>query len=163
MAKNAPGAPRGSGTSVKAPLIFSAVLAVVAGVAVFVFSTGGATRVPRWDLGLIAAGIAFVVCLVVAAMLSMVDKPNDEHLGQGSGINRRSSDIKPGQTPGTAPRRAEPGHSAPDGATSDEQATGPSSPGRPSSGRPAYGQRRDEPGTTGAGRGEDNQGTAGRA
>lgn len=95
MAKNMPGA-RGSQTSVKGPLLFSAVLAVVAGAAVLLFSSGGSDNEPRWDLGLIAAGIAFVVSLVIAAMLSMGEKPNAEHLGKGSGVNLSSARIPGG-------------------------------------------------------------------
>ncbi len=99
-----PGA-RGSRTSVKAPLIFAAVLAVVTGVAVTIFSTGGSTQAPRFDLGITAAGIAFIAALVIAAMLSMSEKPNDEELGQGSGINLRSAKIPGGAQNANQPRK----------------------------------------------------------
>lgn len=103
MARKTPGA-RGSRTSVKGPLIFSAVLAVIAGTAVLIFSTGGSEAMPRWDLAFIAAGIVFIVALVIAAMLSMTEKPNDEHLGKGSGINLRSSKIPGGAQNANLPR-----------------------------------------------------------
>ncbi|WP_309072355.1 hypothetical protein [Arthrobacter sp.] len=81
---------------VKGPLIFSAVLAAVAGAATMVFATGGGTREPRIDLGLTAAGIAFIASLVISALLLMTEKPNDDHLGKGTGINRSSSKIRGG-------------------------------------------------------------------
>lgn len=95
MTKSAPGALQ-ERNSVKAPLIFSAVLAAVAGIATMIFATGGGTRQLRWDLGLTAAGIAFIVSLVFSAMLLMSEKPNDEHLGKGTGINRSSRKIPGG-------------------------------------------------------------------
>lgn len=95
MAKSAPGAPQ-KRNSVKAPLIFSAVLAGIAGIATMIFATGGGTKELRLDLGLIAAGIAFIACLMVSAMLMMTEKPNEEHLGKGSGINLSSSRIPGG-------------------------------------------------------------------
>ncbi|WP_342773206.1 hypothetical protein [Arthrobacter echini] len=76
---------------IKAPLVFSAVLAAVAGVATAIFATGGNAQVLRVDLGLTAAGIAFIVSLVVCAMLMMAETPNAEHLSQGSGVNRSSA------------------------------------------------------------------------
>lgn len=81
---------------VKGPLVFSAVLGVIAGIATMIFSTGGGTRELRVDLGLTAAGIAFIVSLVISAMLLMTEKPNDEHLGKGTGINRSSAKIRGG-------------------------------------------------------------------
>ncbi|HSU72192.1 MAG TPA: hypothetical protein VLI70_12100 [Micrococcaceae bacterium] len=91
MAKETPGAPVGPRTSVKAPLIFSLLMGIIASVVTVVVSTGGSDKAPRWDLGAIAFGIAFIVTLVVAAMLSMSYKENAEHLGKGSGINLSSS------------------------------------------------------------------------
>jgi len=76
---------------IKAPLVFSAALAVVAGAATSIFATGGGSRVMRLDLGLTAAGIAFIVSLVICAMLMMAETPNAEHLSKGSGINRSSA------------------------------------------------------------------------
>ena len=81
-------------TSVKGPLMFSAFWAVVAFVAVLIFASGGSSRSPRFDLALTGAGIAFIVTLVIAAMLSMSYKDNAEHLGKGSGVNLSSK--KPG-------------------------------------------------------------------
>jgi len=77
-------------TSVKGPLMFSAFFAVLAFVAVLIFASGGSARVPRFDLAFTGAGIAFIVSLVVAAMLSMSYKENADHLGKGSGVNLSS-------------------------------------------------------------------------
>jgi hypothetical protein len=78
-------------TSVKGPLMFSAFWAVIAFLAVVIFASGGSARTPRFDLAFTAAGIAFIVTLVVAAMLSMSYKENAEHLGKGSGVNLSSA------------------------------------------------------------------------
>ncbi|MHC6591799.1 hypothetical protein [Arthrobacter sp. C152] len=91
MADQHPGKPRRLRTSVKGPLMFSAFWAVVAFVAVLIFASGGSARAPRFDLAFTAAGIAFIVTLVIAAMLSMSYKENAEHLGKGSGVNLSSS------------------------------------------------------------------------
>lgn len=103
MAKRQPGAPRQGRFryGIKAPLLFSAVLGLVAGVATSIFATGGGNKVLRYDLGLTAGGIAFIVSLVICAMLMMAETPNPEHLGKGSGVNRSSAkpDRKP-QAPG---------------------------------------------------------------
>ena len=79
MADQQPGKPRKLRTSVKGPLMFSA------------FAPGGSAKVPRFDLAFTGAGIAFIVTLVIAAMLSMSYKENAEHLGKGSGINLSSA------------------------------------------------------------------------
>lgn len=103
MANRTPGTPGEPRTSVKAPLVFSAVMAVIAGIVTVVVSTGGSDKAPRWDLGAIAFGVAFIVTLVVAAMLSMSHKENAEHLGKGSGINltsaERNKNLNDGGTP----------------------------------------------------------------
>lgn len=93
MAKHQPGKPTQGRYrhGIKAPLVFSAVLAVVAGVATSIFATGGGSKVLRVDLGLTAAGIAFIASLVICAMLMMAETPNPDHLSQGSGINRSSA------------------------------------------------------------------------
>lgn len=70
--------------------MFSAFWAVLAFVAVLIFASGGSARAPRFDLAFTGAGIAFIVTLVIAAMLSMSHKDNAEHLGKGSGINLSS-------------------------------------------------------------------------
>ncbi|WP_349665746.1 hypothetical protein [Arthrobacter sp. zg-Y919] len=95
MANSSTGGPQ-KRNSVKAPLIFSAVLAVIAGVATMIFATGGAEKELRFDLGLIAVGIAFIASLLVSSLLLMTEKPNPEHLSQGSGINRSSAKIPGG-------------------------------------------------------------------
>jgi hypothetical protein len=106
--------------SVKGPLIFSAVLAVIAGFFTMIFSTGGAGHELRWDLGITAAGIAFIASLLLVAVLTMASKENPEHLSEGSGVNRVSSKI-----PGGAGSVGNPRSKA------DERA-----PGTPASGGP---------------------------
>lgn len=86
-------------TSVKGPLVFSAFFAVLAFVAVLIFASGGSAKAPRFDLAFTGAGIAFIVSLVVAAMLSMSYKENAEHLGKGSGVNLSSK--RPQGRPGS--------------------------------------------------------------
>ncbi|WP_028271829.1 MULTISPECIES: hypothetical protein [Arthrobacter] len=90
MAQRKPGEPRKLRTSVKGPLMFSAFWAVLAFFAVLIFASGGSSRTPRFDLALTGAGIAFIVTLVIAAMLSMSHKENADHLGKGSGVNLSS-------------------------------------------------------------------------
>lgn len=117
MAKRQPGKPTQGRFrhGIKAPLVFSAVLAVVAGVATSIFATGGGTNELRVDLGLTAAGIAFIASLVICAMLMMAETPNSEHLSKGSGVNRSSANPdrparpaqrhgEPGDEPGDEPR-----------------------------------------------------------
>ncbi|MCG2621899.1 hypothetical protein LVY72_08200 [Arthrobacter sp. I2-34] len=119
VAKNASGRPNEPRVSVKAPLIFAAVLGVIAGFFTMIFSTGGASKALRWDLGLTAAGIAFIASLLVVAVLTMSTKENPNHLSEGSGIHRVSSKIpggagsvKPGAPvppePDAGPRDGEP-------------------------------------------------------
>ena len=131
MAHQKPGEPRNLRTSVKGPLMFSAFWAVVAFFAVLIFASGGSARSPRFDLAFTGAGIAFIVTLVIAAMLSMSYKENADHLGKGSGVNL-SSARKPShghgghggpETPGRpdapgAPGAKGPGESGPDGGAS---------------------------------------------
>jgi hypothetical protein len=70
--------------------MFSAFWAVLAFFAVLIFASGGSAKTPRFDLAFTGAGIAFIVTLVIAAMLSMSYKDNAEHLGKGSGVNLSS-------------------------------------------------------------------------
>jgi preprotein translocase subunit SecY len=91
VADQQPGKPRKLRTSVKGPLMFSAFWAVLAFVSVLIFASGGSAKTPRFDLAFTGAGIAFIVTLVIAAMLSMSYKENAEHLGKGSGINLSSA------------------------------------------------------------------------
>ncbi|MET4060450.1 hypothetical protein ABIB35_001998 [Arthrobacter sp. UYP6] len=95
MANSSSGGPQ-KRNSVKAPLIFSAVLAVIAGVATMIFATGGAEKELRVDLALIAAGIAFIASVLICSLLLMTEKPNPEHLSEGSGIHRSSANIPGG-------------------------------------------------------------------
>ena len=109
MAKNSNGDPQGR-NSVKGPLAFSAVLAVIAGITTTIFATGGAEKELRLDLGLIGAGIAFIASLLISSLLLMTEKPNPEHLSEGSGVHRSSARIPGGagsvgkDTPEGAPR-----------------------------------------------------------
>jgi hypothetical protein len=100
LADQKPGEPRKMRTSVKGPLMFSAFWGVLIFFAVLIFASGGSARTPRFDLAFTGAGIAFIVSLVLAAMLSMSHKENAEHLGKGSGVNLSSR--KPGQGHGSA-------------------------------------------------------------
>ena len=84
---------RGIKADIKGPLIIAAVLAVVAFVAVTIFATGGTNNQHEFRLALSVAGCVFVVNLVVCAKLIIVEKTNDEELGQGTGVNRRSADL----------------------------------------------------------------------
>lgn len=87
---------RGLRATVKAPLVFAAVLAAVTFVVVLFAASGGTANRMRFDAAAVAAAIAFIVSLVVAAMLMMVERPNADHLGKGSGINRVSAKIPGG-------------------------------------------------------------------
>ncbi|MFF2318054.1 hypothetical protein ACFVTE_17515 [Arthrobacter sp. NPDC058097] len=128
MAHQKPGEPRNLRTSVKGPLMFSAFWAVVAFFAVLIFASGGSARSPRFDLAFTGAGIAFIVTLVIAAMLSMSYKDNAAHLGKGSGVNLSSARKPPqghggrGAQGGPDARGAAgsggPGESGPDGGAS---------------------------------------------
>lgn len=84
---------RGIKAEIKGPLIIAAVLAVVAFVCILIFATGGTNNAPEFRLALSVAGCVFVGTLVVCATLIIVEKPNDEELGQGTGINKRSADL----------------------------------------------------------------------
>lgn len=84
---------RGIKADIKGPLIIAAVLAVVAFIAITIFATGGTNNQPEFRLALSVAGCVFVVTLVVCATMIIVEKPNDEELGQGTGVNRRSADL----------------------------------------------------------------------
>ena len=95
MAKSQPGGTQ-KRNSVKAPLVFSAVLAVIAGITTMIFATGGATKELRIDLGLTAAGIAFIASLLISSLLLMTEKPNPDHLSEGSGVHRASAKIPGG-------------------------------------------------------------------
>ncbi len=78
---------------VKGPLILSAVLAAVTFGGVALLASGGTENGPRLDLAFTAAGIVFIVALVFSATLMIVEKPNDPHLGQGTGVNRSSAKL----------------------------------------------------------------------
>ena len=75
--------PRGPRVGIKGPLLFSAFFGAVAFVVVLFAASGGTSHGLRYDLASAAFGIAFIVCLVFAAMMSMSYKENAEHLGHG--------------------------------------------------------------------------------
>ncbi|MFI7483934.1 hypothetical protein ACH9EU_16135 [Kocuria sp. M1R5S2] len=83
----------GPGADVKGPLILSGVLAAVVFGAVAIFASGGTDNPLRLDLAFVAAGVVFIVTLVVSATLMIVEKPNDPHLGRGTGVNRSSAKL----------------------------------------------------------------------
>ncbi|GHD13305.1 hypothetical protein [Zhihengliuella salsuginis] len=76
--------------SIKAPLIFSLTMGLVAGVVATVTATGGGNNEVRFDLGLTAFGIAFIASLLLTSLLIMASKDNPEKMGEGSGVNRTS-------------------------------------------------------------------------
>lgn len=90
--------------SVKAPLIFSAGLAFVAGFVTLISASGGTDNPARVDLALIAFGVVFIVALLVVSMLQLASRENPEHLSQGAGVNRDSEELYRRQV---AERRAE--------------------------------------------------------
>jgi hypothetical protein len=130
LADQQPGKPRNPRTSVKGPLMFSAFWAVLAFVAVLIFASGGSAHAPRFDLAFTGAGIAFIVTLVIAAMLSMSYKDNAGHLGKGSGVNLSSrkpahgfgGSSRPGSPDGQGP--AQPGSWESNGPDDDGPASG---------------------------------------
>lgn len=71
------------------PVIVSGIIAGFVAVTTAVVSTGGATNTFRWQLGLAAGCIAFIVCLLTFLLMILAAKPNPESLGRGSGVQRR--------------------------------------------------------------------------
>lgn len=84
---------RGLKEQVTGPLLIAAILAAVALVATLIFATGGTNNQANLMLALSIAGGVFVVTLVMCATLIIVERPNDEHLGEGTGINRSSAKL----------------------------------------------------------------------
>jgi len=85
--------------SIKAPLIFSLVMGLIAGVVAAISATGGSDEPLRIDIGLTAFGIAFIACLLVISVLTMAAKENPSHLSEGSGVNRNSAKPDPKSGP----------------------------------------------------------------
>lgn len=79
-------------TTVKGPLVFSAVLGVIGGVIAGITASGGTQNPLRIDIALIAFGVFFMTSLVVVAMLQLAARENPDHLSAGSGINRSSEE-----------------------------------------------------------------------
>ena len=128
MANSSSGGPQ-KRNSVKAPLIFSAVLALIAGIATMIFATGGADKELRLDLAFTAAGIAFIASLLICSLLLMTEKPNPDHLSEGSGVNRSAAKIPGGAgsvgAPGSARAQGSP---APNAGSSPSAAAGETAP-----------------------------------
>jgi len=78
--------------SIKAPLMFSFVLAIIAAFVGMISGTGGSRNELRFDIGLVCFGVAFIASLLVISVLTMAAKDNDPDLGAGSGVNRSSDD-----------------------------------------------------------------------
>ncbi|MCP3425914.1 hypothetical protein NBM05_07810 [Rothia sp. AR01] len=132
---------RGLKADIKGPLIIAAVLGVVAFVGVSVFGAGGTDNAAPFRLALSAAGGVFVVTLVVCATLIIVEKPNDEDLGQGTGVNRRSADLyAEARERKRARERAEAQGSGNAGNDAGGSAAG-SDQAKPQDEEPRYGQR----------------------
>ncbi|MEW1965556.1 hypothetical protein AB0302_09220 [Micrococcus sp. NPDC078436] len=79
-------------TTVKGPLIFSAVLGLVGGVIAALTASGGTSNPLRVDIGLIAFGVFFMTSLVVVAMLQLSTRENPPRLSHGSGVNLSSEE-----------------------------------------------------------------------
>ena len=79
-------------SSVKGPLVFSAVLGLLGGSIAALTASGGTDNPLRIDIGLIAFGVFFMTSLVVVAMLQLASRENPERLSQGSGVNRSSEE-----------------------------------------------------------------------
>ncbi|MGO2123207.1 hypothetical protein [Glutamicibacter arilaitensis] len=79
--------------SIKGPLSFSLILAVVAGIVGLITSTGGSQNPLRFDIGLACFGIAFIASLLVISVMTMAAKDNDPELGKGTGVNRSSANL----------------------------------------------------------------------
>ena len=58
-------------TTVKGPLVFSAVLGLIGGVIAGITASGGTQNPLRIDIALIAFGVFFMTSLVVVAMLQL--------------------------------------------------------------------------------------------
>ena len=71
------------------PVIVSGIIAGFVAITTAVVSTGGATNTFRWELGIAAGCIAFIVCLLTFLLMIIAAKPNPDSLGRGSGVNRR--------------------------------------------------------------------------
>ncbi|QRZ61652.1 hypothetical protein [Rothia sp. ZJ932] len=78
---------------IKGPLLIAVGLALVAFFGVVLFATGGTNNPPKVPLAASVSGAVFVVTLVMCATLMMIETPNDESLGKGSGINRSSAKL----------------------------------------------------------------------
>ena len=70
-------------------VIASGIIAVFVAITTAVVSTGGATNEFRWQLGLAAGCITFIVCLATFLLMIIAAKPNPDSMGHGSGVNRR--------------------------------------------------------------------------
>jgi len=71
------------------PVIASGIIAGFVAITTAVVSTGGAENQLRWELGVAAGLITFIVCLLTFTLMIIAAKPNPDSLGQGSGVNRK--------------------------------------------------------------------------
>ena len=133
---------RGLKADIKGPLIIAAVLGVIAFAGVAIFGAGGTDHQAPLRLALSVGGGVFVVTLVVCATLIIAEKPNDEELGQGTGVNRRSADLyAQARARRQARERAEEQSAAASGHDAGGSASaGPEGPGTQGD-DPKYGQR----------------------
>ncbi|GAA1127555.1 hypothetical protein [Citricoccus alkalitolerans] len=121
--------------SIKGPLWFSFVLALVGGAVATMTASGGSDNPLRLDLGLIAFGIFFIISLVVVAMLQLAAKDNPKHLSQGSGVHRSSEEL---HRQSVARRKAEAQRKRDAAGQGDQSADGdqPGSGDQPGAGKP---------------------------
>ena len=75
--------------SIEAPLTFSFVMALIAGIVAMISATGGSDNPLRFDVGLVAFGVAFVACLLVISVMTMAGKDNPE--GPLGALDREST------------------------------------------------------------------------
>ena len=81
---------QGSGpTYGNVPVIASGIIAGFVAITTAVVSTGGAENQLRWELGVAAGLITFIVCLLTFTLMIIAAKPNPDSMGRGSGVNRK--------------------------------------------------------------------------
>lgn len=71
------------------PVAASGIIAGFVAITTAVVSTGGAENQLRWELGVAAGLITFIVCLLTFVLMIIAAKPNPDSMGHGSGVNRR--------------------------------------------------------------------------
>ena len=71
------------------PVIASGIIAGFVAITTAVVSTGGAENQLRWELGVAAGLITFIVCLLIFVLMIIAAKPNPDSMGRGSGVHRK--------------------------------------------------------------------------